>query len=300
MNSQTMYRTVRATGTGPFAAYDPEFEMLLQRLDTETGAGATTGINRGSREFIIWVQRTLNSAMGLRLAVDGILGPETRSAVRSFQQRNGLAVDGIVGPATEQRLRQVSGGSPQSAQSATCPPKPVFVDCPPPGQPVEVLDEFAFNGSALNRPRHIPRLNSVASQVVASQGTGQPCRTILIAGHTDIVGNDDDNFRLGWQRAETVMKELCTILNGLSPGITGSITFQLTSCGERQPKATDAASRRVEIFFPTSGSTPSDPGLRPCLNECDRQFERCQGTAPLVECARQRRRCQRDCEGRPV
>ena len=50
--------------------------------------------------------------MGLRLAVDGILGPATKSAIRGFQQQNGLAVDGIVGPATEQRLRQITGSAP--------------------------------------------------------------------------------------------------------------------------------------------------------------------------------------------
>jgi outer membrane protein OmpA-like peptidoglycan-associated protein len=293
MNASTIARS------SPFAGYDREFASLLQRLDSETGS--TTGIGRGSREYITWVQRALNTAMGLRLAVDGILGPATRSAIGSFQQRNGLAVDGIVGPATEQRLRQMTGTAPQTgAAAATCPPKPVFVDCPNPGTPAAILDEFGFNSSVLNRPRHFPILNSVASQVVASQGTGRPCQTILIAGHTDPVGGDDFNFRLGWQRAETVMNELCSILNGLSPGITAGITFQLTSCGERQLKATDGASRRVEIFFPTSGGTPSDPGLQPCLDECDRQFERCQGTTPLVECARARRRCQRDCEGRPA
>jgi N-acetylmuramoyl-L-alanine amidase len=39
-----------------------------------------------------------------QLAVDGIFGPRTEVAVRTFQQMNGLAVDGIVGPQTWQRL----------------------------------------------------------------------------------------------------------------------------------------------------------------------------------------------------
>jgi hypothetical protein len=37
-------------------------------------------------------------------AVDGIAGPWTQSAVRSFQARNGLAVDGVAGPQTRAAL----------------------------------------------------------------------------------------------------------------------------------------------------------------------------------------------------
>jgi outer membrane protein OmpA-like peptidoglycan-associated protein len=296
MSNPTIYRGSRSS----FASSDPEFESVLGRLDPETGPAPTAGINRGSREFFIWVQRTLNSVMGLRLAVDGILGPETRRAIRSFQQRHGLAVDGNVGPATEQRLRQVSGTSSQATAAATCPPKPVFVDCPSSGQPFEVLDEFAFNRSELNRPRHEPLLENIVEEVVASMGTSQPIRIILIAGHTDPVGGVDFNFDLGRRRAETVLLELCKLLNSRRPGCTAGLTFQMTTCGERQPKATDAASRRVEVFFPGRSSFPLDPGLQTCLDQCERAFQRCLGTGSFNDCARQRGRCKRDCRGRPA
>ncbi|MBI2883598.1 MAG: peptidoglycan-binding protein, partial [Candidatus Methylomirabilis oxyfera] len=58
-------------------------------------------VNRSSKDYIRWVQRSLNQILGLRLAVDGIMGPQTRSAIRSFQQKQGLAVDENVGPTTE-------------------------------------------------------------------------------------------------------------------------------------------------------------------------------------------------------
>jgi peptidoglycan hydrolase-like protein with peptidoglycan-binding domain len=45
----------------------------------------------------------LQEALGV--AVDGVYGPETEEAVRSFQSDRGLAVDGIVGPATITALR---------------------------------------------------------------------------------------------------------------------------------------------------------------------------------------------------
>jgi chitosanase len=45
------------------------------------------------------VQQTLKND-GFEIEVDGIWGPGTDKAVRTFQQRVGLTVDGIAGPAT--------------------------------------------------------------------------------------------------------------------------------------------------------------------------------------------------------
>jgi peptidoglycan hydrolase-like protein with peptidoglycan-binding domain len=61
-------------------------------------------------EFVRWVQSSLNQLMGLRLPVDGVAGPATRSAIRDFQQRHGLPVDGIVGPDTRQALQRARAG----------------------------------------------------------------------------------------------------------------------------------------------------------------------------------------------
>jgi peptidoglycan hydrolase-like protein with peptidoglycan-binding domain len=55
-------------------------------------------------EQVRWVQTSLNGILNLNLPVDGIMGVEARSAVRSFQQRQGLPVTGIVGPDTQQAL----------------------------------------------------------------------------------------------------------------------------------------------------------------------------------------------------
>jgi peptidoglycan hydrolase-like protein with peptidoglycan-binding domain len=46
------------------------------------------------------VQRALRRVPGPDVPVDGIFGPQTKTAVTEFQQADGLAVDGIVGPAT--------------------------------------------------------------------------------------------------------------------------------------------------------------------------------------------------------
>ena len=157
----------------PSVGYDREFESLLQRLDRRRARiprPASVGTVASS---LAGCSGPSNAAIGLRLAVDGQLGPATRSAIRSFQQRNGLAVDGIVGPATEQRLHRSRARRRQTgAAAATCPPKPVFVDCPNPGTPVAILDDFDIDGWTL-KAAHPRSLNTFADQVVASQ-THQP------------------------------------------------------------------------------------------------------------------------------
>jgi peptidoglycan hydrolase-like protein with peptidoglycan-binding domain len=57
------------------------------------GPGATGTVVRR-------LQRALRRTPDLGITVDGIFGPETEEAVRSFQQGAGLTVDGIVGPLT--------------------------------------------------------------------------------------------------------------------------------------------------------------------------------------------------------
>lgn len=94
-------------------------------------------VNRRSRDYIRWVQRALNRILGLRLAVDGISGRNTRSAVRRFQQRYGrarhLAVDGVVGPQTERALISAGAGAPPGMATPVVPVTPAaggFVPVP--------------------------------------------------------------------------------------------------------------------------------------------------------------------------
>jgi hypothetical protein len=82
-------------------------------------------------EYIRWVQSTLNRILGMRLPLNGVLTPATRSAVRSFQQREKLPVTGIVGPDTERALIAASSGQSPGAGATkldepgmTGPPEP--------------------------------------------------------------------------------------------------------------------------------------------------------------------------------
>lgn len=62
--------------------------------------------------YIRWVQNCLNQVLRTRLAVNGILNPETRSVLSNFQQRQRLAANGMVTPQTITTLIRVCGSSP--------------------------------------------------------------------------------------------------------------------------------------------------------------------------------------------
>jgi peptidoglycan hydrolase-like protein with peptidoglycan-binding domain len=78
-------------------------------------------VSRRSQTYIRWVQQSLNKILGLRLIVDGRLGPPTCSAIRSFQRRRGLAPDGIVGPQTERALLAAGAGPPPGTVAPSQP-----------------------------------------------------------------------------------------------------------------------------------------------------------------------------------
>ncbi len=62
-------------------------------------------------EYVRWVQSSLNQIMGLSLPVDGIMDAATRSALRRFQEQQGLPIDGIAGPETKDALIEAKRGS---------------------------------------------------------------------------------------------------------------------------------------------------------------------------------------------
>jgi peptidoglycan hydrolase-like protein with peptidoglycan-binding domain len=73
----------------------------------------TSGVAREHAEFLRFGSRGPAVAQvqrALGIDADGIFGPRTRAAVRSFQQRHGLLVDGIVGPQTRAALARERGG----------------------------------------------------------------------------------------------------------------------------------------------------------------------------------------------
>jgi hypothetical protein len=65
-------------------------------------------MQRGTRgDAVLDLQKALR-AQGAAIHADGVFGPETEGAVRSFQRRHDLVVDGKVGPETVDRLRELN------------------------------------------------------------------------------------------------------------------------------------------------------------------------------------------------
>jgi peptidoglycan hydrolase-like protein with peptidoglycan-binding domain len=105
---------LEAADSEDYETEDSQYEgPLPERYDEALAQETWEGeVSRSSPAYIRWVQSSLNRIMGLRLAVDGIMGSQTRSAVRSFQQQRGLVVDGVVGSRTEAALIAAGAGPP--------------------------------------------------------------------------------------------------------------------------------------------------------------------------------------------
>jgi hypothetical protein len=119
-----------------------------------------------SSEYIRWVQSALNDVLGLRLPANGIADPATRSAIRSFQQQNGLPVDGVVGPDTERALLAArSGQSPQEGA-----PGPAGPTEPAPTSPTTEFDlEWENFEQEFDDTREIAERAAIKSRVAAGQ-----------------------------------------------------------------------------------------------------------------------------------
>ncbi len=117
-------------------------------------------------EYMRWVQSAMNDVLGLQLPLHGIADPATRSAIRSFQQREGLPADGTVGPDTERALLAARRATPPEG-GPTSPARPPE---PAPTAPARELNvewenfEREFDGT-----RKIAERAAVKSRVAAGQ-----------------------------------------------------------------------------------------------------------------------------------
>jgi peptidoglycan hydrolase-like protein with peptidoglycan-binding domain len=121
-----------------------EFDFTNLELEEE--------ISRKSRKYVRWIQLSLNKVLKIRLRVDGIIGRNTRSAVRSFQRAQGLVVDGIVGTRTEKALIAAGASSPLGTPSTG-------------GVPRVSTNSFLVGGMPLTPPTGLNITNYIDSSV---------------------------------------------------------------------------------------------------------------------------------------
>jgi len=87
----------------------------------------------------------LQRALGV--PADGVLGPQTRRAVRRFQRADGLTVDGVVGPQTLAALGL--SARPKARQQSTSSPSAVLAEiaaCESGGDPTAVSADGRYGG----------------------------------------------------------------------------------------------------------------------------------------------------------
>jgi Putative peptidoglycan binding domain len=223
-----------------------EFSFKPQPFPWPSDAEWEDEANRSSPDYVRWVQSSLNRVMGLRLAVDGIMGPATRSAVRSFQQRHGLTVDGIVGPQTEAKLQSLtnarswggtpvstqpwgppastrsSGGAPVSGRSSGAAPvsasatpamlpSPCGNPSPLPCSQLTIIDHFA-EAKTVVESGHQVNYDAAISSLAACIGGGLrgflAYGVIRITGHASAEDTLEFNRALAQGRADQVTKDL--------------------------------------------------------------------------------------------
>ena len=167
---------------------------------------STEKLRWGSRgDAVSQLQSALNDR-GAGLAVDGVFGPRTHSAVKNFQRSAGIGVDGVVGPITRSALNTgVSGSaggtaapvsSSQGSTSSIVDRARSAVDTPYSwggsslgGMDCSGLVSYAYQGSGLS-------LGGRTSGQIAnggrwiSQSEAQPGDIVVWPGHVAIyVGN---------------------------------------------------------------------------------------------------------------
>jgi hypothetical protein len=211
--------------------------------------------SQSSSDYIRWVQQSLNKILGLRLTADGVMGRQTRSAIRSFQQKRGLKADGIVGPQTEAALKSalsgvgnLPGGDPFTRETVTG------------------FSRYVKQVKSLP-PSEQAKIDTLARRIAESfRPYKRPVRMIHFVGHADKDTPRRPAFeqQISEERAIEVQKALFNavdrhasyvFMGSICPPLSERINFRVSGKGATQlvvPNPTAERerilNRRVEIF----------------------------------------------------
>lgn len=234
-------------GARTFNEYEAEDTEALEEWQGEMA--------QESPQRVRWIQESLNKILGLRLKVDGIMGPQTRSAIRSFQTTRGLGADGIVGPKTQAAMNAALGGvqvPPQANPPYTTP----ALLTPPAGQGTQ---RTVYGWSQYKqRVEDLPAdqkaiLNGIGDAIIASYSPGnRQVLTVDVHGHADwdTPRNPWREQQMSDERARIVTEWL---LNYVGSTVADRIVWLHRGMGARQLKTSPTSeenrqrNRRVEL-----------------------------------------------------
>jgi OmpA family len=130
-----------------------------------------------------------------------------------------------------------------------------------------VIDRFAFDRSELTVAHNVP-LENFAQRLVQVARVPWNWVSVSLVGHTDGIGAEAYNEKLGLKRAESAKQRLLFHLGFLNPALLPRISLTTSSKGEREPvsfeksAAARAQNRRVELFL-TQGILQLPPPVPP-------------------------------------
>ncbi|MCC8169953.1 MAG: spore cortex-lytic enzyme [Oscillospiraceae bacterium] len=137
--------------------------LILCTVFTDSSAFALSKIGSRGQE-VTNIQTRLKSWGYYSGSVDGIYGSQTASAVKSFQQKNGLTADGVAGPATLAKIGLPTGQSSSSTTSSNdVTLLAMVINGEAHGESYE--GQVAVGAVVLNRVRHSSFPNSIAGVI---------------------------------------------------------------------------------------------------------------------------------------
>ncbi len=141
--------------------------MLFSAALAVSSEAAAANIVKGDTPANIrLVQQRLKTLGYYKIAVDGIWGSKTRTAVRNFQRDYGLTVDGIVGSRTEKALGITLNGSSSSLSGSELNLLARCVYAEARGEPY--TGQVAIAAVVLNRVRSSKFPNTVSGVIYQS------------------------------------------------------------------------------------------------------------------------------------
>lgn len=137
---------------------------LITIFQSVTGADAASYKRGATGATVTKIQTRLSEWGYYNGAIDGVYGPKTEAAVRSFQKANGLTADGVAGPATLAAIG-IPTGATQATNDVTLLARLISAEAR--GEPYS--GQVAVGAVVLNRIEH-PSFPSTMAGVIYQKG----------------------------------------------------------------------------------------------------------------------------------